>query len=64
VAGEARGRPRKGRGLIHAPSRMLPSRKAVVKLGERTMNVKLYNTQRCPYARRTRIVLHEKGMAF
>jgi hypothetical protein len=24
------------------------------------MNVKLYNTQRCPYARRTRIVLHEK----
>jgi glutaredoxin len=28
------------------------------------MNVKLYNTQRCPYARRTRIVLHEKGMVF
>jgi hypothetical protein len=28
------------------------------------MNVKLYNTQRCPYARRTRIVLHEKGVAF
>ncbi len=28
------------------------------------MNVKLYNTQRCPYARRTRMVLHEKGMAF
>jgi len=29
-----------------------------------TMNVKLYNTQRCPYARRTRMVLHEKDMAF
>ncbi len=28
------------------------------------MNVKLYNTQRCPYARRTRIVLHEKGVSF
>jgi glutaredoxin len=28
------------------------------------MNIKLYNTQRCPYARRTRIVLHEKSMAF
>lgn len=28
------------------------------------MNVKLYNTQRCPYARRTRIVLHEKGIDF
>jgi glutathione S-transferase len=26
--------------------------------------VKLYNTQRCPYARRTRIVLHEKGIDF
>jgi glutathione S-transferase len=25
---------------------------------------KLYNTQRCPYARRTRIVLHEKGIDF
>jgi glutathione S-transferase len=25
---------------------------------------KLYNTQRCPYARRTRIVLHEKGVDF
>ena len=28
------------------------------------MRPKLYNTQRCPYARRTRIVLHEKGIAF
>ena len=28
------------------------------------MWVKLYNTQRCPYARRTRIVLHEKGIDF
>jgi glutathione S-transferase len=28
------------------------------------MNVRLYNTQRCPYARRTRMVLHEKGMDF
>lgn len=28
------------------------------------MNVRLYNTQACPYARRTRIVLHEKGVAF
>ena len=28
------------------------------------MKLKLYNTQRCPYARRTRIVLHEKGIAF
>ncbi len=28
------------------------------------MNVKLYNTQRCPYARRTRMVLHEKGVDF
>jgi RNA polymerase-associated protein len=28
------------------------------------MKPKLYNTQRCPYARRTRIVLHEKGIAF
>ncbi|MDQ3864451.1 MAG: glutathione S-transferase family protein [Actinomycetota bacterium] len=26
--------------------------------------MKLYNTQRCPYARRTRIVLHEKGIDF
>jgi glutathione S-transferase len=25
---------------------------------------KLYNTRRCPYARRTRIVLHEKGIDF
>jgi glutathione S-transferase len=28
------------------------------------MHVELYNTQRCPYARRTRIVLHEKGIDF
>ena len=28
------------------------------------MRIKLYNTQRCPYARRTRIVLHEKGLDF
>jgi glutaredoxin len=28
------------------------------------LHVKLYNTQRCPYARRTRMVLHEKGVAF
>ena len=28
------------------------------------MRPKLYNTQRCPYARRTRIVLHEKGIDF
>ena len=28
------------------------------------MRVKLYNTQRCPYARRTRMVLHEKGIDF
>jgi glutathione S-transferase len=28
------------------------------------MAVRLYNTQRCPYARRTRMVLHEKGLAF
>jgi glutathione S-transferase len=28
------------------------------------MKPKLYNTQRCPYARRTRIVLHEKGVDF
>jgi glutathione S-transferase len=28
------------------------------------MKPKLYNTQRCPYARRTRIVLHEKQIDF
>jgi glutathione S-transferase len=28
------------------------------------LRIKLYNTQRCPYARRTRIVLHEKGLDF
>jgi glutathione S-transferase len=28
------------------------------------MKPELYNTQRCPYARRTRIVLHEKGIDF
>jgi len=28
------------------------------------VKMKLYNTQRCPYARRTRMVLHEKGMDF
>jgi glutathione S-transferase len=28
------------------------------------LHVKLYNTQRCPYARRTRMVLHEKGIDF
>jgi glutathione S-transferase len=28
------------------------------------LRVKLYNTQRCPYARRTRMVLHEKGVEF
>ena len=28
------------------------------------MRAKLYNTQRCPYARRTRMVLHEKGVEF
>ena len=28
------------------------------------MKPKLYNTQQCPYARRTRIVLHEKGIDF
>jgi glutathione S-transferase len=28
------------------------------------MKPKLYNTQRCPYARRTRIVLYEKGIDF
>jgi glutaredoxin len=31
---------------------------------ENPMKPKLYNTQRCPYARRTRMVLHEKGVAF
>jgi len=28
------------------------------------LKVRLYNTQRCPYARRTRIVLYEKGVDF
>src|SRR5215207_3394547 len=28
------------------------------------MNIRLYNTQRCPYARRTRMVLHEKDVDF
>ena len=28
------------------------------------MEIRLYNTQRCPYARRTRMVLHEKGLNF
>jgi glutathione S-transferase len=28
------------------------------------MKARLYNTQRCPYARRTRIVLYEKGIDF
>ena len=28
------------------------------------MKLKLYNTHRCPYARRTRIVLHEKAVDF
>jgi glutathione S-transferase len=28
------------------------------------MKPKLYNTQRCPYARRTRMVLHEKGLDY
>src|SRR5919206_4104104 len=28
------------------------------------MKPRLYNTQRCPYARRTRMVLHEKGIDF
>jgi glutathione S-transferase len=28
------------------------------------LKVKLYNTQMCPYARRTRIVLYEKGVDF
>ncbi len=28
------------------------------------MKPRLYNTQRCPYARRTRIVLYEKGIDF
>jgi glutathione S-transferase len=28
------------------------------------MKPRLYNTQRCPYARRTRMVLHEKQIAF
>lgn len=28
------------------------------------MKPRLYNTQRCPYARRTRLVLHEKGIDF
>ena len=28
------------------------------------MTVKLYNTQMCPYARRTRMVLYEKGIDF
>ena len=28
------------------------------------MNIKLYSAKGCPYARRTRIVLHEKGADF
>ena len=28
------------------------------------MRIRLYNAQRCPYARRTRMVLHEKGIDF
>ena len=28
------------------------------------VKVKLYNTQQCPYALRTRMVLHEKGIGF
>jgi glutathione S-transferase len=63
VAGEARGRPPEGRRLIDAPNRMLPS-PGGSEAGRQAMNVRLYNTQRCPYARRTRMVLHEKDVDF
>src|ERR687893_1206843 len=31
---------------------------------ERNVNIKLYSAQGCPFARRTRVVLHEKGIDF
>jgi hypothetical protein len=49
VAGEARGRAREGRVLTSPDGWM------------RALRVKLYNTQRRPYARLPRIVLHEEG---
>ncbi len=55
MAGEARGRPREGH-VLTSPDGLDARRRA--------LHVKLYNTQRCPYARRTRMVLHEKGVDF
>ena len=63
MAGEAQCGSREGHRPIDMPDRMLPS-PGTDGAGRQAMNVKLYNTQRCPYARRTRMVLHEKGMAF
>jgi hypothetical protein len=31
---------------------------------ERNVNIKLYSAKGCPFARRTRVVLHEKGIEF
>ena len=47
---------------IDASRRMLKQRLTNTRSGGEAMNVRLYNTQRCPYARRTRIVLHEKDV--
>ncbi len=63
MAGEAGCGSREGFGPIGAPNRMLPSPGADEARG-RAMKVRLYNTQRCPYARRTRMVLPEKGVGF
>lgn len=53
-----------GRPPIGAARRMLEQRLTNTRPGGEAMNIRLYNTQRCPYARRTRIVLHEKGIDF
>jgi hypothetical protein len=60
LAGEAG----EGRPAIDASRRMLKQRLTNTRSGGEEMNVRLYNTQRGPYVRRTRIVLHEKGVEF
>ena len=60
MAGEAG----EGRPPMDAARRMLKQRLTNTRSGGEAINVRLYNTQRCPYARRTRMVLHEKGIDF
>ena len=63
MAREARSRPREDR-VTERNGQPYATVTGERSIWRRTLRIKLYNTQRCPYARRTRMVLYEKGIDF